>query len=111
MRSTVHLTDRLTNAERRFGSATDYIAVRVHRDDGTTAVALMTDAPFLEGIARGQANPEDVERAEAIEDLRAQQAARRDPWRWSKWFGREMLPPLALGVVFFVVIVLWPGPA
>ena len=76
MRSTVHLTDRLTNAARRFGSATDYIAVRVHRDDGTTAVALMTDAPFLEGIARGQANPEDVERAEAIAELRAHQAAK-----------------------------------
>jgi hypothetical protein len=76
MRSTVHLTDRLTNAERRFGSADAYVPVRVKLADGTEAVALMTDAPFLEGIARGQANPEDVERAEAIAQLRAHQAAK-----------------------------------
>ena len=76
MRSTVHLTDRLTNAERRFGSADAYVPVRVKLEDGTEAVALMTDAPFLEGIARAQANPEDVERAEAIAELRAHQAAK-----------------------------------
>ena len=111
MRSSVHLTDRLTNADRRLGSATDYVPVRVHLADGRTAVALMTDSPFLEGIARAESNPEDVARAVAIEALRAEQGRRRDPWRWSQWFRRELLPALLLGVVVFVVIVLWPVPA
>jgi hypothetical protein len=108
MRSTVHLTDRLTNAERRFGSADAYVPVRVKLADGTEAVALMTDAPFLEGIARAQANPEDVERAEAIEALRQRQAAHRARWGLGEWFRREILPPVIWGSAAGVgLVLLW----
>lgn len=106
MRSTVHLTDRLTNAERRFGSADAYVPVRVELPDGSEAVALMTDAPFLEGIARAQANPEDVERAIAIEALRQRQASRRASSEIADWFRRDFLPTAAWGVLTGIALVL-----
>lgn len=91
MRSTVHLTDRLTNAARRLGSATDYVPIRVHLPDGTQQIALMTDAPFLEGIARAATNPEDVERALAIAALREAQAERAGRSRRWAWVGLASL--------------------
>lgn len=103
MRSTVHLTDRLTNAERRFGSADAYVPVRVELPDGTEAVALMTEAPFLEGIKRAEANPEDVERAVAIAELRAQQGAKAMRRKYALWASNVVLVACAA----FAIALVW----
>jgi hypothetical protein len=64
--STIYLRQRITNADRRFGGAPEYLPVLVVDEQGTERWALLTDDAIRKGIERAGANPEDVARALAL---------------------------------------------
>lgn len=61
MQSVIYLTDRITNTDRKFGSALRYQPVVVTYADGGERPCLLTCDAVQEGLARGDMNSEDAE--------------------------------------------------
>jgi hypothetical protein len=59
--SKIYTSDRVENAQRRFGSAAEYHCVWVHDCAGWHPV-LLTDDQLRVGAERAESNPEDVTR-------------------------------------------------
>jgi len=61
---------KITNAQRRFGSALEYVAIQIEHDgnydptfnQGDEEVLLFTDHQIKEARERALANPEDIEK-------------------------------------------------
>ena len=77
MNSVIHLRDKVPNAERRFGSATEYYpAIIVH--GARQMPALFTPADISRAMQRADANPEDMP------ELRRSFWRRVKAW-WTGW--------------------------
>lgn len=110
MRSKIFMADEIVNAERKLGSALSYVAVEVILLDGHKSIALFTPAEIAHGCARGESNPEDRERVEAILQLRAERmareraAARMRLWAW----GGVLVLAASAATLMVTGILLWP---
>lgn len=60
MRSRIYLTELVENTDRRFGSAQEYIPVRVVGANWHISTAMLTNDQIAVGIIRSNENPEDV---------------------------------------------------
>ena len=58
--SVIDKRERVSNSERKFGSAKEYYPCKVILEDGTETVAMFTENEMHWAIDRANKNPEDV---------------------------------------------------
>lgn len=102
MRSTIYLADTITNAQRRFGSASAYVPITVIDREGRESTGFLTAPQIDAALARGADNPEDVARVLAARRLRGEIEQEADRSRWP----RVAIAIFAAAFVVAVVLAL-----
>ena len=60
IKSRIYLSEKVSNSQRKFGSATDYHIVYVTDTRGNSLPALFTCDQIDDAVERARANPEDI---------------------------------------------------
>jgi hypothetical protein len=61
VKSSLFKDEKVVNADRRFGSNTEYYPCYITRGDGAVVPALFTQHQIAEAVERAAKNPEDVD--------------------------------------------------